>query len=379
MLFPVSYVIAIQYFLTLYVWYAEVRLNDFGRFLWTAKQMWGGDPDPYAPGVHTLAMTVGEQQHLLDMNPPQFHLLLYPLLGLSNEVAAGIWLLMQMLAWIASLALIQRTLGLAGMTVRTRVGLLFLILLATPTIATLVTGQFTFILLLLVTLGWRDIRAKRWVRGSVFFGIGLGVKAFFLILLPWFLLRRKWAAAGTFLGTAASMYLLGYILHGPNVMASWMRALHSVHWLWLPMNASLPGFLDRVFDHSHYFIPLVDWSGHMFLLQAAFCGIAGFVTVRAVARSAGKDVDHELAVLLVSSQLLQPLGFFYLFPRHPFFTMTSGSVYFWALFALWLALILFPRCDEERNGASKHLDARKPCSDGSFRNLSVLAAEECDE
>ncbi|HOY65329.1 MAG TPA: glycosyltransferase family 87 protein [Candidatus Ozemobacteraceae bacterium] len=386
----VSCFVALTYFFYLYSWYALTRMNDFGNFLQTARLIRAGIHDPYAPGVHTLVSLSDIHLHLLNMNPPQFHMFLYPLLGCSNELAAGIWLLLQLLACGVGLFVIFRTLGLASLRIRTRIGLLFLLMLSAPTLAILITGQFAFILFLLVTLAWRNFLVGRWIRGATYLGLGLGVKLYFLIFVPWLLFRRKWIAATSMIGVAALLFGLSYALQGSAPMSSWFGAMNGIHWLWLPMNASLLGFLDRVFtSHPLYYAPLVD--GHSFLgpLRICLVLILGIV-VGMTLYFRRKDINYELALLLVSAQLLQPLGnvyyvwliaapivpivrewrtklqmkdapiglklllgislagfitplnFFNLFPIHPFFTMTTGSVYFWALLTLWLALLFYP-------------------------------------
>ncbi len=213
------YITAVVHGTHLYAWYAAFRLNDLGKFLQTARLMRAGCADPYLPGFHTLVEVEGIHRHFLDLNPPQFHLLLYPLTGLPDDMAAGVWLLVQFAAGAAGLLIVWRSLKLETCSPRTRIGLLFLLLLSTPTLAILITGQFTLILFLLVALAWRDIRAGRWTRGCLFLGIGLGIKPFFLILLPWLLIRRKWAATLTFLGSAIALYAIGFGVQGPHRMA----------------------------------------------------------------------------------------------------------------------------------------------------------------
>lgn len=386
----ITFFVALTYFFYLYSWYALIGMNDFGKFLQTAKAMWTESPDPYAPGPHTIMEIDGFSMHFLDMNPPQFHVFLYPLIGVSNEAAATIWLLVQLAACIVGLFLIQRDLGLTSLKIRTRVGILYLIMLSTPTLAILITGQFTFVLFLLVTLAWCDFRAGRWTRGGMILGIGLGVKAFFLIFLPWFLIRRRWSAAIAFLGAGALMYGLGYIVHGQTAMVSWLRSLQAIDWLWVPMNASLPGFLDRTLRHTLSFEPVANGVAFLRPMAMTLVPLLGILTFWRIGWPRGRDLNYEMALLLTAAQLLQPLGHVYyiwliaapitplvrqwltemrcgeapkgrsfllhaallgfvlpiglfrIFPEHAFFTMTTGSVFFWALLSLWLLLMLYP-------------------------------------
>ena len=113
--------------------------------------------------------------------------------------------------------------------------------------AAVVTGHLSFFLMLVITLAWRDARAGRWSHAGAWLGLGMSVKPFLLIFVPYLALKRRWralAAMGLAVGTA---FMVGLLVFGPTNHRSWLRVLSLAEsWAWLPMNASLFGFMSRI-------------------------------------------------------------------------------------------------------------------------------------
>src|SRR5262249_13076465 len=136
----------------------SLHMNDFGRFYYSARAFlerrdmyapspatpWGGG---LLPGAH----------HLLNLNPPHFHLLVLPLGFLPPESAVAVWMLASIFALVFSLLLIARELDVV--TTGAHVVLVVLFALAcSATQAEFITGQLAFLMLLPMTLCWRDAR-----------------------------------------------------------------------------------------------------------------------------------------------------------------------------------------------------------------------------
>ena len=103
-------------------------------------------------------------------------------------------------------------------------------------------GICHFSLMLLITLVWRDARHGRWTWAGALLGVGMSIKPFLLVFIPYLVLKRHWrgvVAAGL---TAGFCFLLGLAVFGVENHRSWLQKLSTADsWAWLPMNASLYG------------------------------------------------------------------------------------------------------------------------------------------
>src|SRR5262249_36091530 len=145
--------------------------------------------------------------------------------------------------------------------------------------AVFVTGQLAFLMLLPVTLCWRDARHARWERAGAWLGVLLSVKLFFLIFVPYLIVGRRWRALAAMTGTATLCLLSGVLVFPADNYRSWIRALRqSSDWAWLGMNASALGIFQRLFTPTPTFQPVADAPGLVrgWLLAA---GVIAFTTL----------------------------------------------------------------------------------------------------
>jgi hypothetical protein len=364
----------------------SLQMNDFGRFYYSARAFLSAQ-DMYAPSVATPlgAGVLPDSQQLLNLNPPHFHLVLLPLARLEPNVAVSLWMIASLFAFVLSILLIGRELEFVP-TPRRVLSIVLFMLACSASQAVLITGQLAFLLMLPLTLCWRDARNGRWTRAGLWLGPLLSVKPFFLILVPCLIRHRQWRACLLTATTMAACFLAGVVVFGlPNYM-SWGRALsQSADWAWLGMNASLLGAFQRVFSASPSFEPLAV-APTLVCGWIPVAGVLGFATVVVpFVDNTTIATDRAFALLLISAQLLSPVGWVYylwfaagpiaaLLSRHidirrvfsgsgflavvglaglltpitsPYFfqparwaTLTLGSVYFWSAIAIWGCLML---------------------------------------
>ena len=356
------------------VYHMSGQTKDFGIF-YDATRDFLAHRDMYASGH--------------DLNPPHLHLLLVPLAVLQPAAAFAVWGVLSLGCLIASLWFILREAKIAP----TRWHLAFCavaVISSAATSAVIVNGQLSWILMLPVTLAWVAARRSRWAPAGALVGAALTVKPFLLIVLAYFILARRWRALAFATAAAAACLTVGVILFGVSPYLGWIRALRGVSWTYLPINASLMGFLTRTFTDTSsleppHFGALVVWTSLVRPLWIAGAGVLGLGTLAALRLDdAPASVDRSFALLLVASLLISPLGWVYyawfplgpavaatstwwkrrdlsrhllcavlgiafcpvlatmLFQPHGWATATLGSVYFWGLSALWLALIIAP-------------------------------------
>jgi alpha-1,2-mannosyltransferase len=366
----------------------SLQMNDFGRFYYSARAFLDGN-DMYAasPATQRGAGMIAGAQHLLNLNPPHFHLLLLPLARLSPDTAVTIWMLASMFAFVLSLLLIAREIKLV--TTGTRAVMLVVFVLAcSASQAVFITGQLAFLMLLPVTLSWCDARHGRWERAGAWLGLLVSLKLFFLIFVPYLIASRRWRALAAMVATLAACLMAGLIVFHAASYWSWIGALRqSGNWAWLGMNASALGLFQRLFAASPSFQP-VTVAPSLIRLWMLVAGVIAFATLSVTFMdNAVTAVDRTFALLLIAAQLLSPVGWVYylwlaagplaalaflengaaLSPKHgairwlgvlalagfltpittPYYlqpsalaTLTVGSVYFWATLALWTDLVI---------------------------------------
>ncbi len=369
----------------------SLRMNDFGRFYYSAAMFWQGK-DMYGSRSENIDLIPGLLQGG-NMNPPHFHLLLLPLALLSPKSALVLWGVISLLCLLTSLRIIARE-AILSLTPRQRwVGGLGLLGFS-GTAMVLVTGQLSFLLLLPVTLAWAAARKGSWSTAAGYLGIAMSVKPFLLIFLPYFVLGRRWRAVTIATGITLLCFVLGGVVFGIEAHWAWGRTLAAVNWEWNSMNASILGFLKRSLSESPGLSPLVFAPDLVQLLWVALIGLTGLFTFLVCLSGAEKaHVDRAFALLLLSALLISPLGWAYylwlpigplialaaswwsgckseipaiqnalrwrnllwlaaipglvcppfnnlLFLHHRWATLTIGSIYFWSTLFLWISLIV---------------------------------------
>ena len=346
--------------------------NDFGKFYFAARA-WLDGGSLYASNVATRMLIRGEWFEFLNMNPPHFHLIVLPVVLLDLAAATTVWVALNVLATGLSVAIAVRELDLK---VRPAVVLptLVIALLSGALNAVAVTGQFTGLLMLPMTLAWRDARRGDWLRCGSWLGAVIGLKPFLALFVPVFLVNKRWRAL---LGVSMSILLtfgVGVIVFGWQAHVEWVRSLQAVSWTWSNMNASIMGWLSRSFDVSPTFVPLAVMPSIVRPLWIITALTVAATTLVASRRS----TSHAFAVTLLGSLLMSPLGWVYYMPlavapclelwsvspptlaivgivlaAMPLIVpsafgmaglaaVTLGSVYFWSVAALFSAVVCFP-------------------------------------
>ena len=166
--------------------------SDFTIFYYTARLVADGLPmygeSPVRYGVQWAS------SHLGNLNPPHFQMLLQPLAGLTYAQAYVAWALVNLAALGVALWLIVRGLRLR-VTLKGAAVAGALIMASTPFTSVAVTSEWSFVLLVPFTLAWLAMRQEQWGRAGAWMGACVALKLFFLLFVPWLILKRQWRAA----------------------------------------------------------------------------------------------------------------------------------------------------------------------------------------
>src|SRR6266540_581126 len=119
-----------------------LHYNDFGKFYYAVLHARQGE-NLYAPSVATLIpLSKPVSRQFWDLNPPHFHLLVWPLSYLPVRQAYICWTAINVALAGVSVAAVEAALSL-HFSRRTYIVIAFLLLAAAPTVAWFVTGQLT--------------------------------------------------------------------------------------------------------------------------------------------------------------------------------------------------------------------------------------------
>jgi alpha-1,2-mannosyltransferase len=315
-----------------------------------------------------------ESWDLLDMNPPHFHLALIPFLPFELRTAAILWLLLNLAAAGTAGVLLVQTLRL-----RPRVGqilpIVVAVLLCDATYATVVTGQFTGLLLLGTVLAWRAARGDQWLTAGAWLGLLIGVKPFLVLFVPYLLVTKRWSALASAAAVGAASFAIGLAYFGWAAHREWLAALGAVDWAWASMNGSAWALFTRALTRTPQFAPIVLAPTLARVLSLIAAIVITWVTVYLARR---RSVDQAFALILTGALLVSPLGWIYylwmaigpclaLWHEHrprvlwfavpflalpyfvaligqpsPWLTLTIGSACTWGMFLLWLAVVRTP-------------------------------------
>jgi hypothetical protein len=287
--------------------------SDFTIFYYTVRlvrdgfPMYGASPAPY--GITWAA------DHLGNLNPPHFQLLIAPLATVSYEQAFVIWTAACGVALAVWVLIVARTLEIP-MTRRRFVGWGALIISSAPFTTVAVTSELTFLLMLPFTLCWAAARRGRWWTAGMWLGLCVSLKLFFLLFIPWLLLRRCWPAIAGVVAASSAALAAGMVAFGPGVYRDWVASLAQVGWWWLPMNASWHGFVSRSLQGSETIKPLI--AGAALVEPLVLCGAAvvSVLTIHGAYRlgRGERDIDLAFLLLLLGAILSSPLGWVYYLP-----------------------------------------------------------------
>lgn len=360
------------------------HLQDFGVFYESARMARSGvdlygeaelkEADPRLDGGRSRQ---ADTRRHWNMNPPHFHLLIWPFTFLDPTRAFAVWLVVSVAALIGSLALVSRNLRLHGWPVFV---LCAMVAASASMFATLMTGQVGLVLLVPFTLAWLRARQKRDAEAGAWIGVCASVKPFLLLFVLYFALVRRARAVRMASLTVVAMFAAGLAVYGLQAHRAWFGQLSSVTWAEHYMNASVLGLVERTLSTSEWQqLPIVDWPwlvGPIWVVLVGALGVAALWRVRSI-----PNVDRQFLLVTLTALLLSPLGWIYylwfLLPplaaslsagevagtawrrgllgvglagllvppplpwmslrwAHGLGTATVGSIYGWALIALWV-------------------------------------------
>lgn len=262
------------------------------------------DPRNFHAVAQFLTVSNDFKREILDVGfwyPPPSILLFAPL-GLFNIHAASmIWYILNLSALGAAVFLLWRTFFID----QGRTGLIYacgLVLLVRSIFSTAQFGQTNYLLLLFLTLFWKD---RVLSRGGIWLGLCVLIKPFMAILLVYALLRKHWRpliAAVIFL---IVLSIFTAKIYGPGIYLSYFvsnpmsKFPGSVYTEWI--NQSLSAVLARAAHLNPDEVSPIANPLYL-LLSAIMACVAGIFSFR----FAKKDDDWAIILLLSTALIIYP-------------------------------------------------------------------------
>lgn len=192
----------------------DTGMGDFRHFYYAARAMregqdiyasraWGCDYAPLSQYLEKLeAETPGSGQRAGYIYPPLLAWMYQPLAGLSFPAACRLWLVLAALVsagtiWLAARESVRRLREDPDAFVSLLVTVVAVAVFSDKIRAELRMGQTNLLMLLGFVLALRWMDKRPWLAGLAL-GAAFNIKYLPIVLLPYFLLRRRWALAAWF-------------------------------------------------------------------------------------------------------------------------------------------------------------------------------------
>ncbi len=261
-----------------------------------------------------------------DLNPPFFILLLLPTAWLSYTQSSLIWSALSLIATIAGILLALKPFPALWNSINLRLWALAGFLLYFPTYANLRFGQVTSFLLLITAGAWIACHKRKDGAAGVLLGLALSIKAFYGLFFIYFLIRRQWRLLIYMCSTYIVCALGALWVFGAATYKSYYLTLTKILWYSASWNASLLGFLTRMFGGDNEGNRPIFNIPH--LTPLLFLILFGALTIYLIWTSWPRKnlmnklseqtkidlFDWGFSLTIVLMILLAPLGWVYYFP-----------------------------------------------------------------
>ncbi|MBL7479685.1 glycosyltransferase family 87 protein [Legionella bononiensis] len=311
---PISAIwVLITYTLLFYLVFNDKFKLDFTTF-YSSIQALMHDDNPYA----TLVADYLPIPRKLSGNlcPPVFLVLTYPLGLLNYHTALLCWFLISFISGLIgagitfSLAFSKDSLHQYGLI------LVLLYMMLFSTIMNLVIGQIGSILFLFIMLGYYYYLRERDYLAGILWALIISIKFFPGLLFFYVLAERRFKLFFTMLFICLCCWAIPLYLCGPQIYQHYYNLMSNVTWYADSWNASIYGFLFRLFTFNFnvpHELRLKISLIYLIVFTIAFGFYYHFLR-KITNDSTNHPVDHyRFCLTLVFMLLLSPFGWIYYF------------------------------------------------------------------
>lgn len=305
--------VLITYILLFYLTFNDKFKLDFSTFYSSILALMHGD-NPYASLVADFLPIPRTLSN--NLCPPFFLILTYPFGLLSYHTALILWYLISFFSGLIG-AGITFALAYSKDSIRKHgLSLVLLYMMLFSTIMNLAIGQIGSILFLFIMLGYYCYLKDHDYLAGTLWAIIISIKFFPGLLFFFVLSERRFKLLFTMLLVCFCCWAIPLVLYGPQLYQQYYALMSTISWYADSWNASLYGFLFRLFTFS-YNVPhdlrITISLIYLFVFTIAL-GLYYHFLRAATTDSTNRSVNHyRFCLTLVFMLLLSPLGWIYYF------------------------------------------------------------------
>lgn len=243
-------------------------------------------------------------------NPPCLLMLFIPLSKINYHISVIIWCCLSLILSLITattafkLAVSQSCFKQHKITALIIYFSLFSTMIDTETMQ---LGSFTAFFLI---IGYYCYRKNRSFLASVLWGVIISLKIFPFLLFFYVLQQRQYKMLGIMLTTMVIMWLIPWFIYDSQIYSDYFKLLPHMLWFGDNWNASLYGFLFRLFVDGY------EKKPDLMLVQSIYglLSIAGLIWYLKSMNSAHDTYQQPFCLTLVMMLLISPMGWIYYFP-----------------------------------------------------------------
>ncbi len=301
-------ILAMTYCILFYMMWTNQLETDFYAFHSSSMSLFQGNsayPDLHIPYVPT-DYTIGT-----NLNPPIFLMLFWPLSKLNIHHALIIWSSISFIVGLIS-ASIAFKLAFSPEFIKKHQLTLYIIYLSLfSTMANTAIAQIGSYLAFFLIFGYYSYRKSRYILAGVLWGIIISIKLFPGLLFFYVLRQRHYKMLVIMAMTVLIMWLIPLLNYGMDIYFNYFKLMPRVTWYGDSWNASIYGFLFRIFVNSST-LDNLRWVQSLHILLALGCLVWYLKKIYSIQRD---DKHHQqFCLTLVMMLLISPFSWLYYFP-----------------------------------------------------------------
>ncbi|MBA2650951.1 MAG: DUF2029 domain-containing protein [Tatlockia sp.] len=200
---------------------------------------------------------------------------------------------------------------------------LFIIYLSLfSTMINITVAQFGLILLFFIMAGYHFYIKNNNLATGIFWGTTIAFKFFPALLLVFIIKQRRYKAFSFTFCTALMACSIPYFLYGRAIYSNYMSMFSRVSWYGDNWNASLFGYIYRLFIHNKFFDINLIILKFIYVILFFICF---FWYIKKMGENNLKEANHQPFCLTLTMMLLMsPFGWLYYFPILIFPLLLAG-------------------------------------------------------
>lgn len=337
--------------------------TDFYKFYQSTRFYFSGQ-DIYAKIIRPLnpaeALALHSNSFVLpsDLNTPFFILLLLPFAWLSYSKALLLWSVISFIATGTSIFLILKSYPAIWQNKNLKSWAFAGFLLYFPTYANFCLGQVSSVLLLMTVIAWLACRNEQNYKVGALLGLAFSIKLFYGLFILFFIARKQLRSLISFITTFIVCSITPLLFIDNSIYKNYVNTLQHVRWYASSWNASLFGFLYRIFGAGHEGnLALFNFPNLAYPAYIILFAVLSIYLLRVISQSSRKNnflsmqerqdiLDWQFSFTIILMLLLSPLAWLYYFTllMIPFITIIRLNVKlakFNLNFCLFILVLLF--------------------------------------